>query len=316
MRRRDFLKSTFAAGLAAQIPGLIPTPIQMHTYQPLPKRYFKNEVSLSILGFGGIVVMGQSQKKASTMIAEAVDRGINYFDVAPAYGDGEAEEKLGPALEPYRQSIFLACKTMHRDVKGTRKELDRSLKRLRTDHFDLYQFHAVTTMDEVNQIFAQDGAVETFLKAREEGKIRFIGFSAHSEEAALAMMERFQFDSILFPVNFVCYAQGNFGPRVLQRAKEKGVARLALKPLAYSPWPKGAEHTYPKCWYKPIDDPALALQSLRFTLSEDVTAALPPGDENLFRLALETASSFTPMTAEERSVLLASTKGREPLFKI
>lgn len=250
------------------------------------------------------------------MIAEVVDRGINYFDVAPAYGDGEAEEKLGPALEPYRQSIFLACKTMHRDVKGTRKQLDRSLKRLRTDHFDLYQFHAVTTMDEVNQIFAQDGAVETFLKAREEGKIRFIGFSAHSEEAALAMMERFQFDSILFPVNFVCYAQGNFGPRVLQRAKEKGVARLALKPLAYSPRPKGAEHTYPKCWYKPIDDPALALQSLRFTLSEDVTAALPPGDENLFRLAMETAPSFTPMTAEERSVLLASTKGREPLFKI
>ena len=316
MRRRDFLKSTIAAGLAAQITGPLPTPIQMHTYQPLPKRYFKNEVSLSILGFGGIVVLGQSQKKASTMIAEVVDRGINYFDVAPAYGDGEAEEKLGPALQPYRQSIFLACKTMHRDVKGTQKELDRSLKRLRTDHFDLYQFHAVTTMDEVNQIFAQDGAVETFLKAREEGKIRFIGFSAHSEEAALAMMERFQFDSILFPVNFVCYAQGNFGPRVLQRAKEKGVARLALKPLAYSPWPKGAQHTHPKCWYKPIDDPALALQSLRFTLSEDVTAALPPGDENLFRLALETAPSFTPMTVEERNVLLASTKGREPLFKI
>jgi len=117
MKRRDFLKSTIAAGLAAQITGPLPTPIRMHTYQPLPKRYFKNEVSLSILGFGGIVVMGQSQKKASTMIAEVVDRGINYFDVAPAYGDGEAEEKLGPALEPYRQSIFLASKTMRRDVK-------------------------------------------------------------------------------------------------------------------------------------------------------------------------------------------------------
>lgn len=315
MRRRDFLKSTFAAGLAAQITGLLPTPIRMRTYQPLPKRYFKSEISLSILGFGGIVVLGQSQKKASTIIAEVVDRGINYFDVAPSYGDGEAEVKLGPALEPYRQGVFLACKTMHRDKKGTRKELDRSLKRLRTNHFDLYQFHAVTTMDEVNQIFAQNGAVETFLKAREEGKIRFIGFSAHSEEAALAMMERFQFDSILFPVNFVCYAQGNFGPRALQRAKEKGVARLALKPLAYSPWPKGAEHTYPKCWYKPIDDPALALQALRFTLSEDVTAALPPGDENLFRLALETAPSLTPMTAKERSAFLATINGAEPLFK-
>ncbi|MBM4162353.1 MAG: hypothetical protein FJ217_14785 [Ignavibacteria bacterium] len=133
-------------------------------------------------------------------------------------------------------------------------------KRLHTDHFDLYQFHALTKLDDVEQIFAPKGAAETFLKAREEGKIRFIGFSAHSEDAALAMMDQFAFDSVLFPINYVCYVRGDLGPRVVQRAKEKGAARLALKLLAHTPWPKGAERNNPKCWYKPIDDPTLARQ--------------------------------------------------------
>ncbi|MEK6754789.1 MAG: aldo/keto reductase, partial [Bacteroidota bacterium] len=283
--------------------------------QAIPKRVYKGDIKLSVIGFGGVVVMGGSQQHANDIVAEAFERGINYFDVAPSYGNGEAEQKLGPALRPYRDKVFLGCKTMRRDAEGAKEELERSLQRLYTDYFDLYQFHALTKLEDVEQIFAPKGAAETFLKAREEGKIRFIGFSAHSEEAALAMMDRFAFDSILFPINFVCYANGNFGPRVVQRAKEKGVARLALKMLAHTPWPKGAERRYPKCWYKPVDEPSLALQSLRFTLSEDITAAVPPGDEGLFRLAMELAPRFTPLTEEERTQLVASAKDLDPLFK-
>ena len=278
----------------------------------IPKRLYTDGVKLSVIGFGGMIIVGHEQIEANQIVTEAVDRGINYFDVAPEYGDGEAEEKLGIALQPYRNRVFLACKTLQRDAQGAQKELDRSLKRLRTDHFDLYQFHAVNTMEDVNRIFASDGAIQTYITAREQEKVRFIGFSAHSVEGALAMMDRFNFDSILFPINFVCYAQG-FGPQVLQRAKEKGVARLALKALAHHPWPEGVDRKY-RCWYQPVDDLKLARQALRFTLSEDITAAVAPGDLRLYRSALDLASSLDPLTQEERQQILVSTQGCQPIF--
>lgn len=313
MIRRDFLKKTMAAGVAAH---LLPWSFtDMPLPLPIPRRRYAGDIDLSIIGFGAIVLMGMEQRDANRIVAEVVDKGINYFDVAPSYGAGEAETKLGPALEPHRKKVFLACKTMSRDATGAREELERSLTRLRTDHLDLYQFHAVTKMEEVEQIFAPAGAMETFVKAREEGKVHHIGFSAHSEEAAIALLDRFHFDSMLFPTNFVCFTSGHFGPRVIAHAKEKGTARLALKAMAYTPWGKDEEHTIPKCWYKPISDPELAGLALRFTLSEDITAAIPPGDERLYRIALGAAGGFKPLSGAERKHLAERAQKLEPLFK-
>lgn len=159
----------------------------------------KTGITLSVVGFGGIIVMNEGIANARRLVAEAVSRGINYFDVAPSYGN--AEERLGPALEPYRKSVFLACKTGERTRKKASLELHRSLRRLRTDHVDLYQLHGVTTLKEVDQIMGAGGAMEAFLEARKRGLIRYIGFSAHSEEAALSLLDHFAFDSILFPFN-------------------------------------------------------------------------------------------------------------------
>ncbi len=281
----------------------------------VPRRNFRDGLELSILGFGGMVLVGMPKRHVKAIVDEAVDRGINYFDVAPFYGDGEAEIKLGEALESCRDAVFLACKTLQRDVGGARRELERSLRRLRTGYFDLYQFHAVSDLAEVEEIFAPGGAAEAFVAAHQEGKIRFIGFSAHSIEAALAMLEHFSFDSILFPVNYICYAQGNFGPQVIKKAKELGVARLALKSMAHGRWRRGEKRKYPNCWYRPIEDPADALQALRFTLSEDVTAAIPPGDERLFRMALQLAGDLSPLTSPERKILLESARGLKPLLR-
>jgi aryl-alcohol dehydrogenase-like predicted oxidoreductase len=158
----------------------------------------KTSESLSMIGFGGILVMDEDPPTASRLVAEAVDRGINYFDVAPTYGN--AEERLGPALEPYRKSVFLACKTEKRTAAEATEALHGSLEHLRTDYFDLYQLHAVTTMEEVEQILGPGGALEAFVQAREEGLVRYLGFSAHSEEAAVALLDGFGFDSILFPL--------------------------------------------------------------------------------------------------------------------
>lgn len=282
----------------------------------LPRRTYKGDIKLSVIGFGGIVVVGQEQKDADREVAAAWGRGVNYFDVAPSYGkDGEAEIKLGLALRPYRKNAFLACKTQKRDAAGAREELEQSLKRLYTDYFDLYQFHAVSSMKDVDQILGPGGAADTFVKARQEGKIRHMGFSAHSAEAAIALMDRLPLDSVLFPVNYVLFSQGNFGPQILEHAKKKGLARMALKALAKAPWKKGETRTSRKCWYRPIDEAGLAAKALRFTLSEEITAAIPPGDEKIFRMALDIAASFKPLSAAERKELLASAAGIEPLFK-
>ncbi len=306
MDRRSFLTSSLIST------GALPL---LRAGAQIPKRPYNKHINLSIIGFGGIVVMGMEQDEANRTVADAIERGINYFDVAPSYGDGEAEQKLGAALVPHRKNVFLACKCERRDAAGSSEQLESSLKRLQTDHFDLYQFHAVSSMEDVKDILAPNGAAETFLKARKEGKVRHLGFSAHNAEAAIALMDAFRFDSVLFPVNYVNYAQGNFGPQILAKAKEKGVARLALKSMAHTTWKQGETHTYPKCWYHPIDDPELAHKALRFTLSEDITAAIPPGDVRLYRIALEAAPDLKPLTAAERRDLLASAHGLEPIFR-
>ena len=309
MERRDFLRTALAGSAVGKVSG---------AGRAIPKRRYRDNVKLSIVGYGGIIVVGMEQAQANRSVASAVERGVNYFDVAPTYWDGEAEIKLGEALKPHRKNVFLACKTTQRDAAGAQKELDRSLGRLQTDHFDLYQFHGISKVAEVDQILGPGGAAETFDKARKAGKVRYIGCSVHSTEAALAMLERFPLDSVLFPVNFVCFQQGNFGPQILAKAKEKGAARLALKGLCHEAWPKGtkaAETKYPKCWYKPVDEPELGAKALRFTLSEDITAAITPGYEQIFTMALDIAAGFKPMKKGEREQLLASTAGLTPIFK-
>src|SRR5271157_5718588 len=166
-----------------------------------------------------MVVMNVKHSRANNLVAEAFDRGINYFDVAPIYGD--AQERLGPALEPYRKRSFLACKTDERTKSGSQEELEESLRLLRTDHLDLYQFHYLTTMDDVETVFGPDGAMETFQAAKKAGKVRFLGFSAHSVEAALAAMDRYEFDTILFPINFVLFSQATLGQKVIKKAQKR-----------------------------------------------------------------------------------------------
>ena len=272
----------------------------------------KTGITLSVVGFGGIIVMNESIANARRLVAEAVSRGINYFDVAPTYGN--AEERLGPALEPYRNSVFLACKTTERSRKKASIELHRSLRRLRTDYIDLYQLHGVTTLKEVDQIMGVGGAMETFLEARKRGLIRYIGFSAHSEGAALALLDRFAFDSILFPFNWVCWHQGHFGFQVLAKAQEKGLGILALKALAKRKWEENEERKWQKCWYAPVDNYDEARLALRFTLSKPITAAVSPGHIELLRWACDAADELTPLSQKEAAQVARLSEGLAPIF--
>ena len=192
----------------------------------------------------------------------------------------------------------------------------KSLRLLHTDHFDLFQLHTVATVEEVEQIFAPGGAMEVLLKARDAGQTRFLGFSAHSEEAALALMDSFDFDTILFPVNFVCWHKGGFGPRVLARAQQEGLGILALKSLARGKLAEGEGERWPKCWYSPFDTPEAITAALRFTLSRPVTAAVLPGHEPLMRWAWDAADAFAPLTATEEEELARHSRGLDPIFPL
>lgn len=272
----------------------------------------KTGMTFSVVGFGGIVVKDEEPASASRIVAQAIERGINYFDVAPSYGN--AEERLGPALEPYRKSVYLACKTTDRTKQGAAAELRRSLQRLRTDYFDLYQFHSVRSMEDVERILGPDGALEAVLEAQREGLVRHIGFSAHDEDAALALLERFDFASVLFPLNWVCWHRGNFGPRLLARAHEKGMGILALKTLAKRAVKPGEAKKWLKCWYIPVEDPEEALMAFRFTFSRPVTAGTSPSHAELLWWMCDAAERFTPLSEAEEAQVAQLSEGLEPIF--
>ena len=282
----------------------------------LPKRpYGHKGIELSVVGFGGIVVTNEKQEDANRLVAEAVERGVNYFDVAPSYGD--AIDRLGPALEPYRQDVFLACKTGRRQVEEAEAELRQSLQRLRTDYFDLYQLHGLTHVArDVDVLFERGGVMDMLAEAKKVGQIRHLGFSAHSVDAAFAAMDRFDFDSVLFPLNFAAYYKGHFGAQIMERAQQRGLACLALKSMARQLRPEGAAKPteYAKCWYEPITELEQAAMALRWTLSQPVTAAIPPGEEKLFRLALDAACERIDITGGEIEQLKAIAEFLNPVF--
>jgi len=268
---------------------------------------------LSVVGFGGIVVMNVTPEEASQYVTAAVEeRGVNYFDVAPTYGN--AEERLGPALEPYRDDVFLACKTGKRTAEEAEAELHQSLDRLRTDHFDLYQLHAVKTDEDVETILGPSGALETFVKARDQGLVRYLGFSAHSEEAALALIDAFDFDTILFPINWVCWLKAGFGPRVIEAASAKDMGILALKTLAKRRWKEGEQRRWSKTWYSPVDTFEEARDAFRFTFSRPVTAGPSPGHFELLNWMCDAADQLVPLTSELELELAEKAEGLEPIF--
>jgi aryl-alcohol dehydrogenase-like predicted oxidoreductase len=314
MERRVFLKqAAITAAAVASAGNAAAKPANTIAHRPLGK----TGESLSIIGFGGIVVMNEETGPAANIVAEAVDRGVNYFDVAPSYGN--AQQMLGPALAPYRNKSFLACKTDGLTKEAARADLDNSLKLLKTDHFDLYQFHALTKMADLKIALGPGGAIETMEAAKKEGKIRFVGFSVHSAETALAAMDSYNFDTILFPINWVLFTQADFGPQILKRAQEKKMGIVALKAMAKTVWPASEQkqpHPVAKCWYQPAAFPDEAALGLRWTLGHPVASAIPPGDERYFRLAMDVAQNYKPLDAAEEQTLLAGAHGAEPIFHL
>ena len=246
----------------------------------------KTGLNVSEISFGGIMLMDTPQKEAERIVETAVKKGINFFDVGPTYGN--AQNILGPALKPFRDKVYLANKTEPGQTKDqVRKDMEESLKLLDTDYFDLYQLHEVTDEDALNSALGEGGALEAIIEAKEEGLVKNIGFSAHKEWAALKLIKSYDFDTVMFPINWNYWFNYNQGPEVIKQAREKEMGIIAIKALAQRQWQDGRQNNY-NTWYKPIyDNDRLAELALKFTLSQDVDTAVSPGDNRMLDLALD-----------------------------
>lgn len=190
----------------------------------------KTGAEVTIMGLGGEGVLRTfgHEKETSELINRALDLGINYFDCASAYSGSESY--YGLALGDRREEIFLASKSHARDKKGALKHLSQTLENMKTDYLDLWQVHDVQTLRDVEQIFGEDGAIEAFIEARDEGRVRFIGVTGHLDPAViLDCMERFDFDTVLLPVNPAEPSYKSFLEEVLPLAYKKGMGVIGMK---------------------------------------------------------------------------------------
>jgi aryl-alcohol dehydrogenase-like predicted oxidoreductase len=266
--------------------------------------------------FGATALWNITQPDADQVVEQVLAAGVNHFDVAPSYG--MAEERLGPWMPRIRQQIFLGCKTMERSAAGAEAELQRSLKRLQVDHFDLYQLHAVTSMTELDAATGPGGALETLIKAKENGLTRHIGITGHGYDAPLIYLEalrRFNFDSVLFPLNFVQYADPiyrNNAEALLAECRARNVGVMAIKSVCRGPW-ENEQHAY-TTWYRPFDEPHMIQRSVFFALSQDITGICTAGDTRILPMILQSCQNFTPLNPGEQQALISEAPQYEPLF--
>ncbi len=319
MKRRQFLGAV-AAGTSILATGHWPSAAQekekLDALSKLPRRALgKTGLELPVIGFGGIVARGKTPEEVERSVGLSLDLGIDYFDTAASYGNSEF--MLGPVIGPRRERITLATKTRERTAEGAKAEFEQSCELLGTGYFDMFLVHAIQDVErDVEAAFAQGGCMEFLTKKKASGEIRLLGFSAHSEEAALRAMELYDFDFFYYPVNYVAWYTGKFGPDVLAQAEKQGVPCVALKALARQKWPADIPRSErcEGCWYQPIEAQEEASLALRWSLSQGIVSALPPGNETLYRRALTLADNLSPITPEETAQLRQLAMGQSPLF--
>lgn len=189
---------------------------------------------------GGVVFAHTDPAETDELMERVIASGVNHIDVAPSYG--EAELRLGPWLARERARFFLGCKTQERTRAGAAAELRRSLARLQVTAFDLFQLHAVTSLDDLNAATQAGGALEAIRAARDEGLTRFIGITGHGAQAPAVIREalrRFDFDTVMFPLNFVQYQQADYrreAETLIGECQADNVGIMVIKSVARGPW--------------------------------------------------------------------------------
>jgi aryl-alcohol dehydrogenase-like predicted oxidoreductase len=266
--------------------------------------------------FGAAALSDVSQEEADRVMEQIIEAGVNHIDVAPSYG--QAELRIGPWMPRERGRFFLGCKTMERTRQGAWDEMQASLQRLQTESLDLYQCHAITTMEELDAVTRKGGALEAFVQARQEGLTRSIGITGHGVNAPqiyLEALRRFDFDSILFPLNFVQMANPEYrraAEELIATCRAKDVGTMVIKTITKAPW-GNRPHTA-ATWYEPFDQSDEIQRAVNFALSYDVTGLCTAGDTRILPLVLQACESFSRLSQGELEEMIKSAEQYEPLF--
>lgn len=296
--RREFIQQT-AAGVS--MVGLGPSVWAAAASGEMPQREFgRSGEKVSMLGVGGHAV-GQikDDQESISFIREAIDLGATFLDNAWEYHDGRSEELMGRALQDgYRDKVFLMTKHHGRKDKAMAMgHLEDSLRRLQTDTLDLWQFHEVVYEDDPDMIFSEGGAIEVAVEAKQQGKVRYIGFTGHKDPAIFKKMldHDFPWDAVQMPVNVMDPHYRSFIKEILPILNERGIAPIAMKTLGGG-----------NILRAQVVEPA---EALRFAWSQPV-ATLVSGmsSRDILHQNVELARSFTPMTADEQVALMERTK--------
>ncbi len=329
MERRAFIKATATGIAAAAVPpaahaqaaaqteqtqagqpqlgqaqaGPVTSRIPEHPdmkYRPLGRTGER----VSLVGLGGFHLAkpgGATSDEAIRIVHAAIDAGINFCDNCWDYNGGESEERLGRALaHGWRDRVFLMTKIDGRTAEAATRQLEQSLARLRTDHLDLLQFHEIIRMDDPERVFAQGGALEAVLKAREQGKLRYIGFTGHKSPAIhrhmfdVADRHGFHFDTVQMPLNVMDAHFDSFEQGVLPVALAHGTAAMGMKAFG-DPFILDSKVVSP-------------IEMLQYPMNLPIALQITGIDSMpILHQALEAVRSFTPLTPEQRVALLART---------
>ena len=267
--------------------------------------------------FGAAALGAVTQKEADETLDVLLKWGVNHIDTAASYGD--AELRIGPWMKEHRQDFFLATKTEQRTKKEALEELQRSLERLRVDHVDLWQIHAIIEPEPLETALGPGGALEAFVEAREQGLVRFLGITGHGTQIAklhIRALEHFDFDSVLLPYNYPMMQNPQYAAnfeKLYQMCRERNTAVQTIKSLAVGPW--GDKPKTHACWYEPVEDQADIDRAVNYVFSKPGVFLNTVGDIHLLPKVLDAASRYqqTEPSAEEMQAM-AENVGMEPLF--
>ena len=275
----------------------------------LKRRFGRTGHDSTLAIYGTAALFEGTPEMAEKAMEYILDAGVNHIDIAPGYG--KAEDLMGPWIEKMRDQFFLGCKTQLRTKSEAASELRRSLEKLKTDKFDLHQLHAVTSFEELDQVTGPDGALEAILEAKDEGLTEYVGITGHGNQVPAVFLEalrRYDFDSVLFPINFTQFANPEYRAKTLELldiCQKKDVGVMVIKAVAARPW-GDREHKY-NCWYEPFDTPDMIQKGVDFALSQaGVTGLCTTGDIDILPMFLDACGNYTTMDLDTQEKLIAS----------
>ena len=268
----------------------------------------------TLITLGGASIR-QTTRRESDDFKYALSHGVNHIDVAPTYGNGTSEVILGGWVNEHRRDLFVACKTQKRTEQEAAEELQKSLRNLQTDFFDLYQLHALDEPEELRIALSEGGAMSAISEAKEQGFVRHIGITSHNPVNIVKALKRYDFDTVLLPVNYVLRAHSeprNDYETVLSIARKRELGVIAMKAAAKGPWLTD-ERPY-NTWYQPFDTQMEVDEAIRFTLSQYVTTAASSSDIRIAKMMIEAAERYTPIKEKEQLELLRKASSYKALF--